>query len=328
MLMARRAGRLALAFAWVVVTSAGVTAQTEPYPARLIRIVIPFAPGGPNDVIGRPLADKMSETLGQSIIIENRPGAGGRTATLMVARSDADGYTVLMTTNSHVANQALYAKLAYDALKDFAPVTLLAENYGLAMVARANLPVKDIRDFVAQARGEPGKFSYAHAGVGNATHIAGVLLEKLAGIEMLAVPYKGSGSYISDVIGGQVDATFVSTALALPNIQSGLLKPLASTGPNRVPNMPTVPTMMEIGYRDFDWLSYYGLYVPAGTARDRIDKLHAAAIKALDTPELRRILDDAGVRVMGTTPDAFAAYLAKDLIHQRAVAKRIGMQLQ
>lgn len=308
--------------------AAQAQAPAEPWPSRVIRIVIPFAPGGPNDVIGRPLADKMGETLGATIVIENRPGAGGRTATLMVARAEPDGYTLLMTTNSHVANQALYAKLPYDALKDFAPVTLLAENYGLAMVARKDLEVADIADFIAKAKRQPGRFTYAHAGAGNATHIAGVLLEKLAGIEMLAVPYKGSGSYISDVVAGQVDLTFVATALAIPNIQGGTLKPLASTGPSRVPNMPDVPTMIEAGYKDFDWLSYYGIYVPAATPAERVARLNAAALRALDTPELTRILADAGVRKMGTSPEAFARYLEQDLVHQRAVARITGMQLQ
>ena len=308
------------------VLGAGATAET--FPDRLIRIIIPFAAGGPNDVIGRPLADKMSEILGQPIVIENRPGAAGRTATQAVARAEPDGYTLLMTTNSHVGNQAIYATLPYDTLKDFSAVTLLAENYGLALLARPKLPARTIQEFIAEAKKNPGKFTFAHSGIGNATHVAAELLQRLCGVELLAVPFKGTGTYISDLISDQIDVGYLSTAVAMPNVQSGLVKALATTGARRVPTLPDVPTFMEIGYPDYNWTSYYGLWLPAGTPRDRLALLNAAAVKAIRLPVLKRILDDSGLAVAGSSPEQFARFLEKDLAHQRAVVARIGLPPQ
>jgi tripartite-type tricarboxylate transporter receptor subunit TctC len=306
----------------------GTAARAENYPARPIHIIIPFSPGGPNDLIGRPLAEKMSQALGQPFVIENRPGAQGQIATVAVARSPTDGYMMLMTTGSHVANQVFYAKLPYDALKDFAPITQLAQSYGVVMVSRPGLETKTAADFIALAKQSPGKFSFGHPGVGNANHIAGELFQKITGVQLLAVPYKGSGSYITDVISGQVDLAFMSTVLATPNVQSGLLRALATTGPKRAPSLPDVPTFMELGYPDYDWTGYFGLWFPAGTPRDRIELISSTAAAALNTPVLKKVLADAGVELVGSSPEEFARYLDKDYAHQRAVMQRIGLQPQ
>ena len=230
-------------------------ASAETYPDKIIRVVIPFAAGGPNDVVGRPLFDKMAEFLGQPFVIENRPGAQGRTATVSVAKSPPDGYTLLMTTGSHVANLALYSNLPYDPLGDFTAITQIAESYGLAMVVRKDLPGKDIRGFIEIAKAHPGRFTYAHPGIGNANHIAGELFQKLCGVELVAVAYRGSGSYIQDVISGQVDMAWASTALVTPSVKSGLVRVLATTGSELAPSLPEAPTMME------------GMNSPPGTAR-------------------------------------------------------------
>ena len=303
-------------------------ARADEFPPRTIRILIPFSPGGPNDVIGRPLADKMAELLGTTIVIENRPGAQGRSATQAVARSPPDGATILMTTGSHVANQVLYANLAYDALADFTALTLLAESYGVALVTRPDLPAGNIRELIALAKLSPGKYTYGHPGVGNANHIAGELLQKICDVQLLAVPYKGSGSYVTDIISGQVDLGFMSTAVATPNVQSRLLKAFAVTGPARAPSLPDVPTMIESGYPDFNWTGYFGLFLPAGLPADRVARLNQAAVEAIRTPLLRKVLADSGLALVGSTPEAFARYLAKDLAHQRAVAQRIGLREQ
>jgi tripartite-type tricarboxylate transporter receptor subunit TctC len=301
--------------------------RAEEFPTRPIRIIIPFSPGGPNDLIGRPLAEKMSQALGQAIVIENRTGAQGQIATLAVAKSPPDGYTILMTTGSHVANQVLYTKLPYDALTDFIPVTQLAQSFGVAMVVRPSLPAKTAEEFIALAKQNPGKFSFGHPGVGNANHIAGELFQKICGVELLAVPYKGSGSYITDVVSGQVDIGFMSTVLATGNVQSGLLRALAVTGPKRAPSLPDVPTFQDIGYKDFDWTGYFGLWVPAGTPRDRVELLRTA-VAALNTPELKRVLSDGGVELVGSSPEEFAQYIQRDYEHQRGVMQRIGIQPQ
>lgn len=307
---------------------ANSTARAEDYPARPIRILIPFSAGGPNDVIGRPLADKISQALGQPVVVENRPGAQGQIATVAVAKAEPDGYTMLMTTGSHVANQLLYAKLPYDAMKDFSPIILLAESYGLAMVGRPDLPAKDVREFIAMAKSSPGKFSFAHPGVGNANHIAGELFQKICDVVLLPVPYKGSGSYISDVIAGQVDTGFMSTALATPNVANKVVKALATTGAKRAPSLPDVPTMVEIGYPDFIWTGYFGLWFPAGTPRDRIEVINRAARDALNTPELKKVIETSGLDAVGSTPEEFVSFLEKDFVHQRDVMQRIGLKPQ
>jgi tripartite-type tricarboxylate transporter receptor subunit TctC len=233
-----------------------------------------------------------------------------------------------MTTGSHVANLALYTNLPYDPLTDFAPVTQLAESYGLAMVVRKDLPGKDIREFIEIARANPNRFTFAHPGIGNANHIGGELFQKICGVQLVAVAYRGSGSYIQDVISGQVDMAWASTALVTPNVRSGLVKVLATTGPVRAPSLPDAPTMIELGYKDFDWNGYYGIYVPAATPRDRIDMLYGAAVKALASPHMVRILSDSGLKSIGSTPAQFRNYLEDDLVHQRKVVEMIGLQPQ
>jgi tripartite-type tricarboxylate transporter receptor subunit TctC len=300
--------------------------QAETYPDKLIKVVIPFAAGGPNDVIGRPLFEKMAEQLGQSFIIENRPGAQGRTATQAVAKSPPDGYTLLMTTGSHVANLALYQNLPYDPLADFIGVTQIAESYGLAMVVRKDLPGKDIKEFIEIAKANPGKFTFGHPGIGNANHIGGELFQKLCGVQLVGVAYRGSGSYVQDVISGQIDMAWASTALVTGNVKNGLLRALATTGDQRAPTLPDAPTMMEIGYKDFNWNGYFGIYAPAGTPPDRIAKLNDAAVKAIKTPQLQRVLEDSGLKTVASTPAEFKKYLENDLEHQRRVVKLINLQ--
>lgn len=322
----RTAVAMALGLPACSLVSGGANAQI--YPDKIIKVVIPFAAGGPNDVVGRPLFDKMSEILGQPFVIENRPGAQGRTATQAVAKSPADGYSLLMTTGSHVANLALYQNLTYDPLADFIGITQIAESYGLAMVVRKDLPAKDIKEFIEIAKAAPGKFTFGHPGIGNANHIGGELFQKLCGVQLVGVAYRGSGSYVQDVISGQIDMAWASTALVTPNVKSGLVRVLTTTGDQRAPTLPDAPTMMEIGYKDFNWNGYFGIYAPAETPRDRIEKLHEAAIKALNTPLLQRVLEDSGLKSIGSTPAQFRKYLENDLEHQRRVVKLINLQPQ
>ena len=202
-------------------------ASAQSYPDHPIRLVIPFSAGGPNDLIARPLTDKMSEVLGQPFVIENKAGANGIIGTSIVAKSPPDGYTMLMTTGSFTANPAFDAKTSYNAMTDFLPVTQLAESYGLALMTRPDFPAKSLAEFVALAKANPGKYSYGHSGIGNATYVAAELFQKLAGVSLLKVPYRGTSSFVPDIMSGHVDVGFMSTVVATPNAKSGLLRPLA-----------------------------------------------------------------------------------------------------
>lgn len=196
------------------------------------------------------------------------------------------------------------------------------------MVVRNDLPGKNIKEFIEIAKASPGKFTFGHPGIGNANHIGGELFQKLCGVQLVGVAYRGSGSYVQDVMSGQIDMAWASTALVTPNVKSGLVRVLATTGSERAPTLPDAPTMMELGYKDFNWNGYYGIYAPADTPKDRIDRLHAAAVNALKTPQLMRVIEDSGLKLIASTPAQFRTYLENDLEHQRRVVKLIGLQPQ
>jgi putative tricarboxylic transport membrane protein len=300
----------------------------ETYPDRPIRLVIPFSPGGPNDVIARPLADAMAEALGQPIVIENRAGANGIIGTAAVAKAPADGYTMLMTTGSFTANPAVNAKLPYDALADFVPITQLAQSYGIALMVAADSPAGSLMELVEMARRTPGRLSYAHSGIGNANYVAAEVFQQLADIKLLKVPYKGTSSFAPDIISGQVTMGFMSTVFATPNVKSGLLRALATTGSERAPTLPETPTFQELGFKDMDVTGYFGLWFPAGTPSARVDVVHREATRALMTETVRRVIADSGLKPVGSSPEAFAGFVRRDFEWQRAIAARIGMHTE
>jgi tripartite-type tricarboxylate transporter receptor subunit TctC len=304
------------------------TALAQSYPDRPVRIVIPFAAGGPNDLIGRPLAEKMSEALGQPFVIENKGGAAGSLGTQFVAKAQPDGYTMLMTTGSITGNVAISANPTYNPLTDFAPIALLAQSYGIVLMTRPDFPAKTLTEFVALAKKSPGKFSYGHAGVGNVTYVAAELFSKLAGIELLKVPYRGTASFATDIMSGHVSVGFMSTVIAQPNVQSGRLRALGISGSHRAPTLPDVPTFQELGFKEMDVTGYYGLLFPAATPRERVALIHREAVKALQTPMLKKVLADSGVRAIGSTPEEFGRFLADDMRWQIDIIKRIGLQPQ
>jgi putative tricarboxylic transport membrane protein len=303
-------------------------AVAQTYPDRPVRIVIPFAAGGPNDLLGRPLAEKMSEALGQPFVIENRGGAAGSLGTQFVAKAAPDGYTMLMTTGSITGNVAISANPTYNPITDFAPITLLAQSYGIVLMTRPDFPAKTLTEFVALARKNPGKFSYGHAGIGNVTYVAAELFSKLAGIELLKVPYRGTASFAPDIMSGHVNVGFMSTLLAMPNVQGGQLRALGISGARRAPTLPDVPTFQELGYKEMDVSGYFGLLFPAATPRERVTLMQREAVKALQTPLLKKVLDDSGVRGIGSTPEEFARFLDDDMRWQVDTLKRIGLQPQ
>src|SRR5262245_28229730 len=313
------------ALAGPLVTTA---AHAQSYPDRPIRLVIPFAAGGPNDLIARPLTDKMSETLGQPFVIENKGGANGSIGATFVARAAPDGVTLLMSTGSLTANQAIDPKVGYNALTDFAPVALLAESYGLVLATRTGFPAKSLTEFLALAKASPGKYSYGHSGVGNATYVAAELFQKLAGIELIKVPYRGASSVVPDIMSGHVDAGFITTALATSAVNSNLLRAYAISGRQRVPTLPEVPTLQELSYKEMDVIGYFGLWFPAGTARARVELINREAVKALHAPQVQKVILESGLRPIGSSPQQFARYLEKDFEWQKDIVRRIGMQPQ
>jgi tripartite-type tricarboxylate transporter receptor subunit TctC len=270
----------------------------------------------------------MSEVLGQPFVIENKAGANGMIGTAFVAKSPPDGYTMLMTTGSLTANPAVDPKAPYDALADFAPVTLLAQSYGLALMTRPNFPAKSLLEFVDLAKRNPGKYSYGHSGIGNATYVTAELFQKLANIELLKVPYRGTSSFAPDIMSGHVDVGFMSTVLATPNVNSGLLRALAISGSQRAPALPDVPTLQELGFTEMDVIGYFGLWLPAATPRERVELMNREAVKALAAPLARKVLAESGLRSVGSSPQEFARFLEQDFAWQKAIIERIGMPPQ
>ncbi len=277
------AGMLSLLSGLVLGAVAAPTAEND-YPNRVIRIVQPFPPGGSTDVLARGLGQKLSEALGQPVVVEARPGANGILGAQSVARSPADGYTMLLTTGSHTANPHVTKSLPYDAIKDFAPISQIAGSYGLALIT--TMPVNSVAGLVALAKAKPGTLSYGTSGVGNLTHVAGRLFEARAGISMIAVPYN-TPALLTDVMAGTVSMTFNSLITATPLVKQGHFKALAITGDRRSPALPDTPTMTEAGVDNYVLTGYFGILFPAGVPRARVERIARETAKALTTPELR-----------------------------------------
>jgi tripartite-type tricarboxylate transporter receptor subunit TctC len=309
-----------------VLALAGTTTQANEYPTQTVRIVVPFGAGGPNDLIGRPVAQKLTESLGQSFIIDNRPGANGIIGTNAVAKSEPDGYTMLLTTGSFTANPAIVAKLPYDPLVDFAPITQMTQSPGMLVTVPVASPIKSVADLVTAAKRDPGKLNYAMTGNGNITHVVIEFFKAVAGIDLVPVPYKGTADSITAMLSGQVQLSVVSSGSAAPYINNGQLRAIGITGKQRAPNLPDVPTFIEIGYPEMDFFGYHGLWFPAGTPRERVRLINQEVKKALRTPEVQRVIEDAGFAMIASSPEEFAAFLARDTAQQAAIIRRIGLQ--
>ena len=297
-------------------------AMAEDYPNRIIKEIVPFAPGVSTDALARSLAQQLSQSLGQTVVAENRPGANGIIGATAVARAPADGYTFLITTGSHTANPHVTKELQYDALKDFAPITQLAQSYGLVLMT--NLPVKSVAELVELGKQRP--LSYAHSGIGNLTHVSARLFEQRAGIKMTAVPYSNP-NLVTDVLSGTVDLTFISMITAVPLATGGQAKVLAITGPKRAPALPDIPTLQELGYKDYDLTGYFGIMFPAGVPRERVERVYRETKKALEGSQLKKLIEDSGLYTVGSTPDEFAAYLKQDYEYQGRLMQELGMKV-
>ncbi|AOZ03429.1 ABC transporter substrate-binding protein [Cupriavidus sp. USMAHM13] len=318
----------ALLAALVLVTLAGTGARAETFPDKPLRLVVPFTPGGTTDILARVVGQKLGDALGQPVVIDNRPGAGGNIGAEVVAKAAPDGYTLLMgTLGTQVTNQFLYARMPYDSARDFAPVTLVANSPNVLMT-NATLPVGSVADVIALARREPGKINYASTSTGGSPHLSGELLDRMAGITMQHVPYKGAAPAMTDLLAGQVNLMFDNLPSALAQIQAGKVRALAVTGKQRSAVLPEVPTFAESGLPGYEVNSWFGLLAPAGTPAERVGKLQQAVAKVLALPEVRQRIQQLGAEPGGDSPAAFAAILRADTAKWSAVIRQAGITVQ
>lgn len=306
----------------VLVATCSAEAAAPAYPARPVRMLVPFTPGGGTDILVRIIGPKMTESMGQQIVVDNRPGGNTLVATEMVARAAPDGYTLIMQTNNLAANPTLYrGKLGFDTLKDLAPVSLVAGNPHV-LVVHPSLPVKTLRDYITLAKEKPGTITFASAGSGTVNHLSGELLKMLAGINLVHVPYKGSGSVMPDLLGGQVNSLFAAMPTVTANIRAGRLRAIAVTTPKRFRGLPDVPTIAESGYPGYDMSSWFGVLAPAGTPQPVITRLHAEITKALKEPTVFQRLED--YEIFGSTPTEFGAFIRAEIDKTAKVIRASG----
>ncbi|AZG06620.1 tripartite tricarboxylate transporter substrate binding protein [Pigmentiphaga sp. H8] len=304
-----------------------VAAHAQSYPSRPIKLVVPFPPGGATDMLGRIMADKLAERLGQPVIVENKPGAGGTIGSLQVARAQADGHTlVLGVTGTHAISHSLYSKPAYDPVRDFAAISRLVTGSQVLVVNPA-VPATSLATFIGHLRAHPGKLTYGSSGNGTALHLTGELFAMHTGTDMLHVAYKGTAELVTALLSGQIDAVFASPSNVVSYLDTGRLRFLATTGSGRDPKLASVPTMREAGLPDFEVLSWQGLFAPAGTPPAIVDRLHAATVAILSLPDVRDALTAHGFVASPMTPQAFQAFVSSEKDRWRAVVQRAGVRV-
>lgn len=296
------------------------------YPSKPIRVLVPYAAGGPMDYIGRMLGKKIAPTLGQQLIIDNRPGAGGALGTDLVAKSPPDGYTMLHTSSSHASLPVLYKSLPYDAVKDFAPITLVVNSVGFLFVAHPSVAAHSIPEFIANARAQPGKFTYGSGGIGNVMHFAAEIFDDKAGTKLTHVPYKGVGQAITDLLSGRIDTCFGPPTVLLPHVRAGKLKALGITAATRWSELPDVPTIAEAGVKGYLFVPWYGLWFPAGTPAPYVNRMQSEVAKALQDPEIKRGFAEQGFALVGSTPAEFRKIIAHEIEANKQLAAKIGLQ--
>jgi tripartite-type tricarboxylate transporter receptor subunit TctC len=318
--------RFLLVVTAVVCAQPGMTRAQGNYPNRPIQLVVTVPPGGAADFVGRLIAAKLADALGQSVVITNRGGAGGTTAAAAVAKSDPDGYTLLLNTiATHGIGPHIYANLPYDPVKDFSPVILIAK-LPLIMAVNADVPAQSVKDLIAQAKARPGELSFCSAGTGGAPHLAGELFKSLTGTELLHVPYRGSGPAVVDLVAGRITMMFDAMPSLLPFITAGKLRALAAASPQRHRLLPDVPSFAELGYPGMDIALWYGVAAPGGTPAPIVQRLNAELIKILSTPDIRKSLTEQGADVQGGTPEEFVEFMRHESARWGTVVKRAGIK--
>jgi tripartite-type tricarboxylate transporter receptor subunit TctC len=307
-------------------------ARAEGFPEKPVRFVVGFTPGGPSDIIARALGQKLSERWMQQVVVENRPGAGGNIAAEAVAHGAPDGYTWLLGNNSILAtNQSLYTKLAYDPVRDFAPVALVAIQPNI-LVVNPGVPATSVKELIALAKAKPGQLNYASSGAGAAAHLAAELFKTMAGVDMVHVPYKGAQPALTDVIAGQAQLMFATSASVIPYIKAGRLRALAVTSAQRSPGMPELPTVSEAGaesgLRGFEAVTWHGVVVPHATPQPLVERLNADIVKALAERDLRERLEGLGAELAPGSPREFADYIAREIPKWAKVVRDSGARAE
>ena len=296
------------------------------YPERPIRLVVPAAAGGAIDVVGRIVGLKLGEQLGQTIVIDNRGGANNIIGTEIAARSPPDGYTLLITAGAHTINPAVYRKLPYDALRDFTPISHIANSGGLVIVVHPSFGARTLQQLIDMARASPGKIAYGSAGFGNSTHIAGEMFQVMAGVKLIHVPYKGAGPAVNDLLGGQIPLMFGPSPVVVPMVQAGRLRPLAFTGLKRSSQLPDVPTVDEAGVKGYENSGWYGMYGPRGVPKAIVARLNAALVAIVKMPDTRERFAALNLEPVGSSPEQFAQFLKDDLEKYARIAKAAGIK--
>lgn len=299
-------------------------AAAQSYPTKSIRLIVPFAPGGSTDVLGRLVAQRLTRGLGQNVFVDNRAGAGTNIGAELAARAAADGYTLLMTTSTQAINVTLYPKLNYDLVKDFAAVSPIATSPSV-LVVHPSVPAKSVRELVALAKAQPGQLTYASSGSGSTAHLAGELFKLSAGINLVHIPYKGAGPAQIDLVGGHVHSMFGFTAGVLPHLKAGKLRALGVTSDKRLPDMPELPTLREAGIKDYEVSVWYGLLAPAGTPNEAVTLLNAETAKTVK--ELAPKFADLGAYPLYSTPAQFSTFIQTEIRKWAPVVKRSGAKV-
>lgn len=321
-------GRTSLAFVAAVSLAALAPAGAQTWPDKPIRFVIPSTPGGPADVLARAMTGELTRSLGQPFVIENRTGANFIIGSEVVAKAPADGYTILLTASPHTINPSLYPKLPFDPIKDFAPITIVATT-PFVLVANPAVPAKNLLELIALAKARPGKLNYASAGSGSGLHLATELFKVQAGIDVVHVPYKGVSPAVVDVIAGQITFMMAGGPIALPQVQAGKLRAIATTGSKRTAAAPDLPTMAESGLPKYEFTAWYGLMAPAGTPAAIVARLHAETVKVLQLPEFKDRWTKIGADVAySDSPAQFGTFLREDLARWGKFIKENGIKAE
>jgi tripartite-type tricarboxylate transporter receptor subunit TctC len=318
-------GMLKPAFALLLAACCGF-AQAQAYPAKPIRLIVPYSPGAGTDAISRILAQKVGESLGQQIVVDNRPGAGGTIGTEIVAHAPADGYTLLFAPTSHAINPNLYAKLPFDTQKDFAPISVVA-SLPVVLAVEAALPARNVAELVALAKSRPGQLTMASSGNGSVFHLTGEMFKGAAGVNILHVPFKGGAPAVAALIGGQVNMAFETSVTLVPHIKSGKLRALAVASAKRITILPEVPTLAEAGYPGILSENWYGLYAPAGTPREIVSRLYSELERAIHSPDVRDKLAQQGAEIRENTPEQTAAFLNAEMAKWAKVIRDSGAKV-
>ena len=311
----------------IALAAAAATSFAQSYPSKSIRIVVPFPPGGIADVMARVFGQKFSDSWGQSVVVENRAGAGGNIGAEIVAKSPPDGYTLVMgSIGTHSVNISLFSKMPFDPVRDFAPVALVIKSQNL-LVVHPSVPAKSVKELIALARARPGQLAYASAGNGTAGHLAGELFKALAKIDLVHIPYKGNTPAIADLMGGQTSMTFATMPTVLPQVKGNRLRALAVTGAQRSPALPNTPTVAEAALAGFDVTNWIGIFAPAGTAPDIVNKLNAEIMRIMRLPDVEPRLAAEGAQFTPNTPAEFGAFVKSEIAKWGKVIRDAGIRV-